>query len=364
MNWTLRPRHARWAAWAPSWPGRPALPGWLMPAPAASVIVVLRPGVALAPVLADLGLADGPVQTYETAFTGFAADLGPAEEPAGRRPGVGRRPPQPQLPGGPAGGSPGTRRSSTTPSAGWAPWRARRPPSTATTSGSTPTSPSSTAASPTATPTSTWSAAWTAPGRGRGRTHVGHGTFVAGLAAARDDGRGVVGVAPGARLWAVKVMAADSTVTDAALLCGLDWVAQNAAVIDVVNLSLGGPGVDGDCGGGRSTPWPWNTPRSAASWRRGWWRSLGRQLRRRRHLHEPGRLPRGHHRLGLHRHRRRPRRLGPAGIVLPGHRRHVRRLLRLRGAGRHHRPGHLRREHLAQRAVRRRPPAPAPRLHW
>lgn len=46
-------------------------------------------------------------------------------------------------------------------------------------------------------------------------------------------------------------MAADSTVTDAALLCGLDWVAQNAAMIDVVNLSLGGPGVDGDCGGGR-----------------------------------------------------------------------------------------------------------------
>src|SRR5688572_18046362 len=39
--------------------------------------------------------------------------------------------------------------------------------------------------------------------------------------------------------------------SDAALLCGLDWVARNAAVIDVVNLSLGGSGYDPDCGGGR-----------------------------------------------------------------------------------------------------------------
>jgi subtilisin family serine protease len=58
----------------------------------------------------------------------------------------------------------------------------------------------------------------------------------------------VVGVAPGARLWAVKVMGPDATVTDAAFLCGLDWVAQNAATLDVVNLSLGGPGVDSECG--------------------------------------------------------------------------------------------------------------------
>jgi subtilisin family serine protease len=83
---------------------------------------------------------------------------------------------------------------------------------------------------------------------------VGHGTFVAGVAAARDDGRGVVGVAPGARLWAVKVMAADETVSDAALLCGLDWVADHADTIDVANLSLGGPGVDADCGAGQFDP--------------------------------------------------------------------------------------------------------------
>ena len=71
---------------------------------------------------------------------------------------------------------------------------------------------------------------------------------MAGLAAARDNGLGTVGVAPGARLWAVKVMGADGTVSDAAFLCGLEWVAQNTATIDVVNLSLGGPGNDADCG--------------------------------------------------------------------------------------------------------------------
>jgi subtilisin family serine protease len=32
----------------------------------------------------------------------------------------------------------------------------------------------------------------------------GHGTHVAGTAAARDKDIGVVGVAPGARVWAVK----------------------------------------------------------------------------------------------------------------------------------------------------------------
>ena len=34
----------------------------------------------------------------------------------------------------------------------------------------------------------------------------GHGTHVSGTIAAKDNRRGVVGVAPGARLWAVKVL--------------------------------------------------------------------------------------------------------------------------------------------------------------
>ena len=52
-----------------------------------------------------------------------------------------------------------------------------------------------------------------------------HGTHVAGIAAAIDNGSGVVGVAPGARLWAVKVLddngnGAGSQVTCRRGLCG------------------------------------------------------------------------------------------------------------------------------------------------
>src|SRR5258708_8227512 len=42
-----------------------------------------------------------------------------------------------------------------------------------------------------------------------GNDDHGHGTHVAGTAASLDNAIGVVGVAPGARLWAVKVL--DST---------------------------------------------------------------------------------------------------------------------------------------------------------
>ncbi len=73
----------------------------------------------------------------------------------------------------------------------------------------------------------------------------GHGTMVAGFAAAKDNSIGVVGVAPGARLWAVRVARPDGTINDSALLCGLDWVIKHANKIEVANMSLGGiVGVD------------------------------------------------------------------------------------------------------------------------
>ena len=68
----------------------------------------------------------------------------------------------------------------------------------------------------------------------------GHGTHVAGTAAAIDNGDGVVGVAPGARIWSVKVLGTSSGSTSA-LICGLDWIAANAGIIDVANMSLEGP---------------------------------------------------------------------------------------------------------------------------
>jgi subtilisin len=70
----------------------------------------------------------------------------------------------------------------------------------------------------------------------------GHGTHVAGTVAAADDGDGVVGVAPGARLWAVRVLDGQGRGTLASVLCGIDWVTARADVIEVANLSLGTPG--------------------------------------------------------------------------------------------------------------------------
>lgn len=67
----------------------------------------------------------------------------------------------------------------------------------------------------------------------------GHGTHVAGSAAAIDNGIGVVGVAPGARLHAVKVLNDTGSGTFSAVVAGLDWVAARASTIEVVNLSLG-----------------------------------------------------------------------------------------------------------------------------
>lgn len=68
----------------------------------------------------------------------------------------------------------------------------------------------------------------------------GHGTHVAGTAAAKDNSVGAVGVAPGARLWAVKVLGNNGSGYLSWIICGIDWVTKNAGVIDVANMSLGG----------------------------------------------------------------------------------------------------------------------------
>jgi subtilisin family serine protease len=75
----------------------------------------------------------------------------------------------------------------------------------------------------------------------------GHGTHVAGTAAARDNTIGVVGVAPGARLWAVKVLDANGDGSWSSVICGLDWVYAHRDTIDVVNMSLAGFGGDSTC---------------------------------------------------------------------------------------------------------------------
>jgi subtilisin family serine protease len=79
----------------------------------------------------------------------------------------------------------------------------------------------------------------------------GHGTNVAGIVAARNTGKGVVGVAPGTRVFAVKVLNNRASGTLSQFLCGINWVAANAASLNigVANMSIGGMGrSDGACG--------------------------------------------------------------------------------------------------------------------
>lgn len=76
----------------------------------------------------------------------------------------------------------------------------------------------------------------------------GHGTMVAGLVAGFDNANGRPGVAPGARIWSVKVLSGgEGTWSD--FICGADWVTSMAATIEVANISLGGgyPYNEPDC---------------------------------------------------------------------------------------------------------------------
>ena len=76
-------------------------------------------------------------------------------------------------------------------------------------------------------------------GSGDFQDYHGHGTHVAGIAAARDNDIGSIGVAPGATLWSFKVLGADGTGTTGNILAGIDAVAARADQIEVANMSLG-----------------------------------------------------------------------------------------------------------------------------
>jgi subtilisin family serine protease len=77
----------------------------------------------------------------------------------------------------------------------------------------------------------------------------GHGTHVSGTIGALDNGAGVVGVAPGARIWPVKVLSDLGTGLNSDVICGIDYVTAHADEIEVANMSLGGAGSDdGNCG--------------------------------------------------------------------------------------------------------------------
>ena len=96
---------------------------------------------------------------------------------------------------------------------------------------------------------------WTGPGGIHGHDFVDndndpddfnmHGTHVAGTAAAvADNGQGVAGVAPQARIMAVRALDGDGRGSTTAIANGIVYAATNGA--GVINLSLGGPGGAGD----------------------------------------------------------------------------------------------------------------------
>ena len=65
----------------------------------------------------------------------------------------------------------------------------------------------------------------------------GHGTHVAGIIAAKNNGIGIVGVAPDAQLYAVKVLDSKGNGYLSNILSGIDWAISNK--MDIINLSLG-----------------------------------------------------------------------------------------------------------------------------
>jgi subtilisin family serine protease len=79
----------------------------------------------------------------------------------------------------------------------------------------------------------------------------GHGTHVAGTIGAKDNAIGVVGVAPGVPLYAVRVLNNSGSGSFADIICGIDWVTQNASQVSppivAANMSLGGSGSDSTC---------------------------------------------------------------------------------------------------------------------
>lgn len=68
----------------------------------------------------------------------------------------------------------------------------------------------------------------------------GHGTHVAGTIAAKENSIGVVGVAAGATVVAVRVLDRRGSGTTSGVIAGVNYVAANGVAGDVANMSLGG----------------------------------------------------------------------------------------------------------------------------
>ncbi len=86
----------------------------------------------------------------------------------------------------------------------------------------------------------------------------GHGMHVAGTIGAANNGIGVVGMAPGTAVYAVKVLNSAGSGSVSNLLCGIDWVTASGGRLNirVVNMSVAARNVfnDGNCGRSNADP--------------------------------------------------------------------------------------------------------------
>jgi subtilisin len=65
-----------------------------------------------------------------------------------------------------------------------------------------------------------------------------HGTHVAGISCGRNNGTGIVGVAPKAKIYSAKIFDKNSKTTATAEMKALEWMAEEG--VHVVNMSYGG----------------------------------------------------------------------------------------------------------------------------
>ncbi|WP_142927229.1 S8 family serine peptidase [Bacillus sp. PK3_68] len=67
----------------------------------------------------------------------------------------------------------------------------------------------------------------------------GHGTHVAGVIAAKDNSIGVVGIAPNAQIYSVKVLDKLGEGTTSTMMAGVEWAIKNK--MDIINISITSP---------------------------------------------------------------------------------------------------------------------------
>ncbi|NRG29777.1 S8 family peptidase [Bacillus circulans] len=74
--------------------------------------------------------------------------------------------------------------------------------------------------------------------------YLGHGTHVAGIIAAENNGKNMIGVAPKSKLLIVKVINGNGSGSFETLIAGIkyaaDWIGPTGEKVNIINMSLGG----------------------------------------------------------------------------------------------------------------------------